>query len=135
MSAPTSNHISGCTEFSTHFWGPKTSCLSPPPPLVMPNTLLEFSMIFLLQVSPIWHLVFTSSCFPLHHSHLPLYLKCSHFISQLSYTFTHLLPSFLHPPLSPDCYPTPTYPHFHFFCLFYSYPLATITTSHYLISN
>src|ERR1700677_1489316 len=38
---------------------------------------------------------------PLHHSHLPFSLNCSHFISSLFYTYTHLLPPFLHPPLPP----------------------------------
>src|ERR1700683_2344309 len=38
---------------------------------------------------------------PLHHSHLPFSLNCSHFISSLFYTYTHLLPPFLHPPFPP----------------------------------
>src|ERR1700689_3232095 len=93
----------------------------------MHNVLLESHMILLPKVSLIWHLVFMFFLPHPHHSHLPFALNCSHFISSLFYTYTHLLPCFLHPP-SLSSFPL-------FFGSFYGYPLATITTPHCLISN
>ena len=90
----------------------------------MPNTLLEFSMVFLPQESLIWHLLFMFFLPP-----LPLSLNSSHFISPLFYTYPHFLPSFLHPPFPPIVSQPPASI---LFCSFYGYPLAT---THYLISN
>jgi hypothetical protein len=97
----------------------------------MPNTLIEFPMVFLPQASPIWHLVFMFFLPPppTNHSHLPFSINCSHFISPLFYTYPHFLPSFLHPPFPPIVSQPPASI---LFCSFYGYPLAT---THYLISN
>ena len=113
MSAPKSKSISGCTEFYTCFWGLKFLDW---PPLVMSNTLLGFSMVFLPQASLIWHHVFMFLP-PLPIIHISI--NHSHFISLLFYTYSDLLPSFLHPPFPPIVSQTlPSYPHFRFFVHF-----------------
>ena len=100
----------------------------------MHNVLLESHMILLPQVSLIGHLVFMFFLPPPHHSHLPFALNCSHFISPLFYTYTHLPPCFLHPPFGPNPNPA-SLSSFPLFCSFYSYPFVTITIPYYLISN
>jgi len=93
----------------------------------MPNTLLEFPMVFLPQVSLIWHLVFMfflpppppSFTPPLFPKLLSLYfLIVLHLYTFATFLFT--------PSLSPNCVPTPTlppYPHFRFFVHFMAIPL------------
>ena len=132
MSALTSNSISGCTDFSTYFWGLKPLV---EPSLVRPNTLLGSPMVLLPQVSLIWHHVFmfflppTSFTPPLPPKllslHFPILLHLFKFATSL---FT--------PSLSPNCVPNPAFlSSFSLFCSFYGYPLATTTNTHYLISN
>jgi hypothetical protein len=131
VSAPTSNSMSGCTEFFTCFWSLKLLVW---PHLVMPNTLLEFSMVFLPQESLIWHRLFMFFLPPLPPSFTPLLfpkLLSLHFPIVLHpYTFATFL---FTPSPSPNCVTTPA--SLSSFLLFYGYPLATITISHYLISN
>ena len=132
MSAPTSNSISDCTEFYIQFWCLKLFFLAP---LVMPNMLLEFSMVFLPQMSLAWHLVFMFFLPPPPHPiiHTSLFLNCCHFIYPWFYTYSHFFASFLHP-LPIVSQTLPPYPHFRFFVQF-MVALATINISHYLISN
>ena len=123
MGVPTSDSISDCTKFSTRFQSLK---LLVQPPLVMHNILLKSLMVFLSQVSLIWHLIFIF--FLPYHSYLSFFLSCSHFIFSLFYTYIHLLPSFLHPPFCPIVfYPPASLISFSLFCSFCGFPLATIT--------
>jgi hypothetical protein len=86
------------------------------------------------HLAPCFHVLPTTTP---HHSHLPFSINCSHFISPSFYTYKHLLPSFLRPPFPPIVsQPKPCIPILIFaFCSFYDYPFATITISHYIISN
>src|SRR5882672_10160837 len=60
---------------------------------------------------------------PPPHSHLPPFSNCPSFISPLFYTYTHLLPSFSHPPLPPTVsQPLPPYPHFRFLFILWLSP-------------
>lgn len=98
----------------------------------MLNTLLEPPMVFLPQVSLIWHLVFMFFLPPPPIIHTSL--NCSHFISPLFYTYTNSLPPFLLPPFPPNVsQPLPPYSHFCFFfilwlspCYYHHLPLFDI---------